>query len=301
MTESETHTATTPRPRSRPRPAPRTRAQAATVSVGEAEPAAWARQLLESNQRLSQRLDALEEREQPALPPVEPVVEASPPRPQLPNGTPDRLAEAERSLDEQLALRAAPPDDPGAGPSGLTYNFPLMWYRRPDGDIVQLQSDPNNREYYVEKLGFVYLRPAEVKQWLDVVRPRRIAEQREKAAIITALRRWASGKPGYTLEYDDPSRGSTDAEKFSDMSLERLREVHREIEQDEGVKIRLPRFKSEPPAATATDPRLSGVETDASMTMEGFQQKLQRANGKRLPRRDGIELHPGRPRTFASN
>ena len=64
---------------------------------------------------------------------------------------------------------------------GQNYNYPLAWYRRPDGDIVQLQSDPNNRTFY-EDLGFVMLRPPEVHEWLDVVRPNVVAEQKKRAA-----------------------------------------------------------------------------------------------------------------------
>src|SRR5215471_957697 len=83
--------------------------------------------------------------------------------PTLSNGTPDRLVEMEE-WDATIAARRLPIDEaPARHP--LNYNYPLAHVRRPDGQIVQLQSDPNNRMMY-EDLGFVYLSVRETRQWL---------------------------------------------------------------------------------------------------------------------------------------
>src|SRR5215471_14447806 len=96
----------------------------------------------------------------------------------LPNGLPDRLAEME-AWDRSIAARQRPLDEAPAR-HVLDYNYPLAWYRRPDGDIVQLQSDPNNRAMY-EDLGFVALSRKESREWEQVRQPQVIADQRGKA------------------------------------------------------------------------------------------------------------------------
>ena len=40
----------------------------------------------------------------------------------------------------------------------------MMWFMKPDGDVVKLQGDPGNRAYYEDK-GFVPLTPDEVQAW----------------------------------------------------------------------------------------------------------------------------------------
>src|SRR5215831_17989156 len=120
-----------------------------------------------------------------------------------------------QSLLERLEQRAAPVEHQPT--AGLTYNFPLAWYRRPDGDIVQLQSDPYNRTMY-ENLGFVLLRPSETREWLQEVRPVKLAEQKRRAALITAIRRIAARVPQYVLDEDQFN-------PFSERTIEELEEI----------------------------------------------------------------------------
>jgi hypothetical protein len=164
----------------------------------------------------------------------------------LSNGLPDRLAEMEDAFDAKIAARGRSADDvPPRNPLG--YNWPLGWVRRPDGDIVQLQSDPNNRMMY-EDLGFVYLSPRETRHWLEVVQPQVIQEQRRKAMLITAYRRFCT-RQGIILEYDEVGAEVL----LSDLSLEELEAVATEIDP-EGDKFRLPRQRAEPKPKPVQEP-----------------------------------------------
>jgi hypothetical protein len=176
--------------------------------------------------------------------------------------------DAGQSLLERLEQRAAPIE--GNPTVGLTYNFPLAWYRRPgDGDIVQLQSDPNNRTMY-ENLGFVMLRPSEAREWLQDVRPTVLAEQRKRAALITGIRRIAQRVPQYVLDEDQDN-------PFSLRSTAELEEIFEDAKAQTGLKLRLPTIKAEPAAPSLEDTRLAGVET--KMSMEELDSKLQRGRG----------------------
>jgi len=169
------------------------------------------------------------------------------------------------SLLERLEQRAAPSS--GSPTTGLTYNFPLAWYRRPDGDIVQLQSDPYNRTMY-EDLGFVFLRPPEAREWVHEVRPGVIAEQKRRAGLITAIRRIAQRVPQYVLDEDQDN-------PFSERTTAELEEIFEDAKAQTGLKMRLPPIKPEPKAAVDTN--LAGVET--SMSMEELDSKLTRGRG----------------------
>jgi hypothetical protein len=94
-------------------------------------------------------------------------------------------------LLERLKARTSAVRQPGRGP---VYNHPPLWYARPDGDVVRLQGDPQNRAYYEDK-GFAVLRPDEVAEWETVVRARVIAEQRRTANFITQIRRIVARNP----------------------------------------------------------------------------------------------------------
>ena len=156
------------------------------------------------------------------------------------NGTVDTLAQMEE-FDAKIAARRRPSDEPSSR-HPLNYNYPLAPVRRPDGDIVELQSDPNNRMMY-EDLGFVYLSSREAREWYDVIQPRVVAEQRRKALLITTMRRFAQ-REGFVIEYDELGRGP-DAILLSDMSIPELEEVFGELEEQYGKKIRLPRTKAD--------------------------------------------------------
>src|SRR5262252_4013846 len=168
-------------------------------------------------------------------------------------------------LLERLESRATTPTNSNAN-HGLNYNFPLAWYRRPDGDIVQLQSDPNNRAMY-EDLGFVLLRPTEVREWEDEVRPEVVAAQKKKAQLITAIRRMELTIPQLILDQEEN-------EGFSSATVEYLDEFYKDLCEQFGVKPRLPRMPAE--KAAAPDANLRGVETSQMHSREELEGKLQR-------------------------
>jgi hypothetical protein len=92
------------------------------------------------------------------------------------------------------------------------YNHKMLWYMKPDGDIVKLQGDPGNRAYYEDK-GFVVLSAEEQQAWerpktrvrydpetgerrveilAPSIRKRVIALQRERAQLIEMIRNIAA-------------------------------------------------------------------------------------------------------------
>ncbi|HYW88421.1 MAG TPA: hypothetical protein VFB50_11660 [Chloroflexota bacterium] len=160
-------------------------------------------------------------------------------------------------LLEKLEQRAAPVS--GQPRTGLTYNFPLAYYRRPDGDIVQLQSDPYNRTMY-EDLGFVFLRPNEAHEWVQDVRPGVVLEQKRRAALITAIRRIAQRVPQYVLDEDQDN-------PFSARTTAELEEIFEDAKAQTGLKLRLPPIKAdsrdEPPPDASIG---SGEELESKLT-----------------------------------
>src|SRR6266576_3370678 len=133
---------------------------------------------------------------------------------------------------------------------GQNYNFPARWYAKPNGDIVQLQSDPQSRAYYADK-GFHLLADtaargesmSEVEEWERIERPRVIAEQRRKAALI-------------------------DADTIDSQSIEGLEVTIKEI-RSRGTPVpdEAARERAEP-----EPPLLRGVES--AETLEDLQRKL---------------------------
>jgi hypothetical protein len=172
------------------------------------------------------------------------------------------------SLLERLEQRAAP-SGPAIPHHALNYNYPLAWYRRPDGDIVQLQSDPNNRAMY-EDLGFVILRPNEVQEWEQEVRPEVVAKQKRKAQLITGIRSLIARHPQMAL-LDDDNFG------LRDLEIEELEQEFNQLCEQAGYKPRLPRIPPEKPPTK--EQLLAGVETSASHTQEELASKLQRGEG----------------------
>jgi hypothetical protein len=170
-------------------------------------------------------------------------------------------------LLERLERRAAPA--PGIElRRGLTYNFPLAWYRRPDGDVVQLQSDPNNRAFY-EDLGFVMLRPTEAREWLEEVRPAVVAEQKQRARYITAIRKIQQVAPQFIIDDDDQLA-------FATMPMDELVQFYNDGCEAIGRKIRLPAIRPDRDP-TLNDPKLNGVETSDTTSLEEIQAKMERA------------------------
>jgi hypothetical protein len=87
------------------------------------------------------------------------------------------------------------------------YNHRMLWYMRPDGEVVKLQGDPGNRAYYEDK-GFVVLTDEETRLWerdktvsrfdpetgeretkvvAPSIRKQVIKLQRERAQLITTI------------------------------------------------------------------------------------------------------------------
>jgi len=159
---------------------------------------------------------------------------------------------------------------------GQNYNYPLRWFLKPDGTVVQLQGDPQNRAYYADK-GYHEMRetpgrdggPSEVEQYTQVEYPKILKVQREKAALINAIRR--AGERYRDLALEDT---------FDDYSVEEIREYLAQIKSETGKDIRVIRPKREVARETREDARLlSGVETAETESMEGLQAKLNAQHG----------------------
>jgi hypothetical protein len=220
------------------------------------------------------RLAALERQQ-----PVQYVPAAPPPLPTMRVASPESLT----AFQAELAARARP--TPKEIPRELPYNYPLRWYARPDGEIVQLQGDPQNRAMY-QDLGFHLLDADEVARWEGGERGKAIALQRRKANIISAVRAFALRTPGYVLEPD-----MTNTERaFSDMSIDELEEFAASIEQERGTKIHIPRPRVTKEPVTPRDANLSGIEAGAvDARVAGL------IDGSRVPNGRTIEAMPGRP------
>lgn len=177
------------------------------------------------------------------------------------------MADQGTSLLERLESRATVPTDPIH--HNLNYNYPLAWYRRPDGDIVQLQSDPNNRAMY-EDLGFVLLRPSEAREWETQVRPNIILEQKKKARLVTAIRKLETTIPQLVLD-EEENFG------LAERTVDELQEIYDDYCSQFGIKPRLPALK--PEKTSTADGRLAGVESNETMSKEALEGKLQRGAG----------------------
>lgn len=170
-------------------------------------------------------------------------------------------------LLEQTAPAASQPR------RGQNYNYPLRHFLKPDGAVVLLQGDPQNRAYYQDK-GYKMLGDApgrdggksEVRQYLDVEYPKIVKQQREKAAIITAIRR--AGERYRDLNLEDT---------FDEYTVDELREYLADIKRDTGKDIRVILPKRAQAREDARDAALlSGVETSATQSLEGLQSMLER-------------------------
>jgi hypothetical protein len=153
---------------------------------------------------------------------------------------------------------------------GQNYNYPLRWYAKPDGDIVQLQSDPQNRALYTD-LGFHLLADvaargesmSEVEEWERLERPKVIAEQRKRAKLINAIRK---------ADTKDPTLATLiDTDTIDSQSTEELEATIVEIRKHGGiVRVLEPKFKDEPLPS-----QLRGVETaQAGIGVEDLERKL---------------------------
>jgi hypothetical protein len=155
---------------------------------------------------------------------------------------------------------------------GQNYNYPLRHYLRPDGLVVELQGDPQNRAYYQDKgyrlLGEAPGRdggPSEVDRYRSVEYPKILEQQRQKAALINAIRR--AGERYRDLNLEDT---------FDDYSIEEIREYLADIKRETGKEIRVVLPKRAAAREEAADAKLlAGVETSATMTLESLHAKLE--------------------------
>lgn len=162
---------------------------------------------------------------------------------------------------------------------GQNYNYPLRHYLKPDGSVVQLQGDPQSRAYYQDK-GYHLLSEApgraggksEVRTYLEDEYPSILKAQREKAAIINAIRR--AGERYRDLSLEDT---------FDDYSVDELREYLKQIKEETGKDIRVIVPRRQQAAQDAADARLlSGVETTEHQSIEGLQSMLERGRERTL-------------------
>jgi hypothetical protein len=159
---------------------------------------------------------------------------------------------------------------------GQNYNYPLRQFLKPDGTVVQLQGDPQNRAYYSDK-GFKMLSEApgrdgglsEVRQYVEVEYPKLLKEQREKQALITAIRR--AGERYRDLHLEDT---------FDDYTVEEIREYLADIKERTGHDIRVILPKRTQAREDARDAALLvGVETSETQSIEALQSTLERSAG----------------------
>jgi hypothetical protein len=146
------------------------------------------------------------------------------------------------------------------------YNVPLRRYLKPDGTYAMLQADAKNRAYYTDK-GCHMLSDDENADYAKV-EPLIVQEQREKAHLITVIRR---------LRDTDPSLvGHRDDFELNLMSTDELRHKWKEFcaqtSQPDRPLPPMKRFRSE-----GRDKMLDGVETQANMSKEDLDAKLGRA------------------------
>ena len=177
---------------------------------------------------------------------------------------------------------------------GQNYNYPQKLFLKPDGTVVSLQGDPQNRAYYQDK-GYKMLSEtpgrdggrSEVDQYLQVEYPAILKIQREKAALINAIRR--AGERYRDLHLEDT---------FDDYSVEEIREYLKQIKEETGKDIRVILPKRAQAREDAQDAALlRGVETTEVASIESLQSKLERGAGydpidqaqRRRPRGTGGE------------
>src|SRR5580765_6278165 len=162
---------------------------------------------------------------------------------------------------------------------GQNYNYPQRLYLKPDGSVVSLQGDPQNRAFYQDK-GYRLLSDgtarngglSEVHQYLDVEYPKLLKEQREKAAIINAIRR--AGERYRDLNLEDT---------FDDYTVDELREYLGEIKRETGKDIRVILPKRAQAREDARDAALlTGVETSETQSLEALQATLERGRDQTI-------------------
>jgi hypothetical protein len=136
----------------------------------------------------------------------------------------DATTTPRRPLKDRLLERTSPVRQASRG---QPYNYPPLWYCKSDGDIVQLPGDPQNRAYFEDK-GYAVLRHDEVLEWEQVLRPRWIEETREKAALISTIRRVGSKHPGVEI-----------VDNLDELSVDDLKEFLEDLGKVTGAPVKV--------------------------------------------------------------
>jgi len=163
---------------------------------------------------------------------------------------------------------------------GQNYNYPRRLYLKPDATVVWLQGDPHNRAYYEDK-GYKLLSEqpsrgdakSEVARYMQDEYPKILQEQREKAAIVNAIRRAEARDAALNIDTD-----------YDIMSLEELRDFLQQVKDEAGKNIRVIVGKHKDDQPDTRERRLlDGVETTATASIE----ELERRRGRPGPRPQG--------------
>jgi hypothetical protein len=134
-------------------------------------------------------------------------------------------------------------------------------------------------------MGFALLSDAETREWLEHDREVVLKDQRERARLINAVRAAAKSEP--KLSYAISDEAELDMQH---MTTPELRERAKAVVGEDLKHLNRPQrlVDAEERAAQRREKEmLKGLDTQDTLTREGFQQKLTRANGRT------IEMQPG--------
>jgi len=208
-----------------------------------------------------------------------PFVESAPdPAPPVREADPEELTSFQRELRAQTAEPGETTYSNYARPA-KNYNYPLKWFAKHDGSIVQLQGDPQNTSYYRAK-GFHELTGAQVERYLKVERVQILRIQQEKAQLIEALREQISRDPNLRASISIATERAWD-----NMTVAELETFMAEVlglPDPSGKprrKLRAPQrlIDAENKKAQAESDRMvAGIETAENQSMEGLQRMLER-------------------------
>lgn len=226
---------------------------------------------------------------------VEPTVE---PKPEIP------LSEAMSDFTRGLAERTREVPDHYVGTQEPQYNVPLRTYLKPPPknrpnappEYAELQGDARNVRHYQEK-GYYLLTAEEERRYREVERPRLLAEQRTRAALINGLRKLVEREQtlsGYfgDAEWDD---------SLSNMSIGELEEEWGNLcRQTSNPNRRLPRAERYHVERDAEAERLlRGVDTTPPPSVvEALERQTEQAAQARSRASRTIEVTPHNSNRF---
>ena len=155
-----------------------------------------------------------------------------------------------------------------------SYNIPLRLYLKNDGTYAWLQGDAKSRAYYSDK-GFYCCSPEEVAEY-EKIKPSLVAHQREKAHLITAIRRLIDTDSALVGH-----RGDADADnELGLMSVEQLHQAWKSLTAETSQPTRplpaMKRWRSE-----GRDKMLDGIETTPPRSDLSVLDELERSTPRR--------------------